>query len=282
MRAKPPSDAWMLLKSMVESDHSDIAREGARKEFDELTMIVGESAREYTTRAKGLAAAVRHHGVERTNEQLGNRILTGLPSHMHCVCEGFALKMIFSIAELEHVVIKAEELQRRPGASDGHALAAVSTKEGVGPAAGTALEAGMAMGAGTAAEDEVEVDMVDVVSGTEEIIPKRSHTIHIRYSNTSRRSSSHIIFTTNNSSSNTSCRSRSNSSSSFHSRRRRSNFYISSNKSSIYRSSYNTFHNSSSSNTFNRSSSNSTSREREIGLAKGVANPGTSHSGATP
>ena len=37
MRAKSPSDAWMLLKSMVESDDSAPGRESTRKEFDELS-----------------------------------------------------------------------------------------------------------------------------------------------------------------------------------------------------------------------------------------------------
>ena len=126
MRAKTPSDAWTLLKGMVESDDSDIACESAKKEFNNLKMIVGESAREYITRAKGLATTVRYQGTEVTERQLGNRILTGLPSHMRFVREGFALKLEFSVAELEHALIKAEELHEQPDASDGHAMAAVS------------------------------------------------------------------------------------------------------------------------------------------------------------
>jgi len=58
MRTKPPSEASTLLRSMVESGDSDIACESAKKEFNDLKMIVGESAREYITHAKGLAAAV--------------------------------------------------------------------------------------------------------------------------------------------------------------------------------------------------------------------------------
>ena len=64
-------------------------------------MIVGESAREYITRAKGLAAAVRYHGIDLMDEQLRNRVLTGLPPHMHFVREGFTIRMNFSIAKLE-------------------------------------------------------------------------------------------------------------------------------------------------------------------------------------
>ena len=92
MWAKSPSDAWSLLQCMVESDDSSTARESARKGFDELYMTVGEPAREYITRAKGLAAAVRYHGIDVTDEQLANRILTGLPSHMRFVREGLAIK----------------------------------------------------------------------------------------------------------------------------------------------------------------------------------------------
>ena len=46
MRAKSPSDTWTLLKGMVESDDSDIACESAKKEFNNLNIIVGDSARE--------------------------------------------------------------------------------------------------------------------------------------------------------------------------------------------------------------------------------------------
>ena len=82
MRAKSPSDAWKLLKSMVESDGSDTAQESAKREFNNLKMKAGESTREYVTRAKGLAAAVKYHGAEITEKQLANRILTGLPPRM--------------------------------------------------------------------------------------------------------------------------------------------------------------------------------------------------------
>lgn len=58
------------------------------------------------------------------DEELNNRILTGLPPHMHFVREGFAVRMKFSVVELKHALIKGEELQKRPGSSDGHALAA--------------------------------------------------------------------------------------------------------------------------------------------------------------
>ena len=51
-----PSDAWALLKSMVDSLDSATA-----KKFSQLAVIVGESARMYMARVEGLATAVRYH-----------------------------------------------------------------------------------------------------------------------------------------------------------------------------------------------------------------------------
>lgn len=83
MIATFPFDAWSLLQYMVGSGGSSTARESARKGFDELCMTVREPTGEYITRAKGLAAAVKYHGVDVTGDQLANRILTSLPPHMH-------------------------------------------------------------------------------------------------------------------------------------------------------------------------------------------------------
>jgi len=58
------------------------AQESAKREFNNSKMKAGESAGEYVTRAKGLAAAVKYHGAEITEKQLANRILTGLPPRM--------------------------------------------------------------------------------------------------------------------------------------------------------------------------------------------------------
>ena len=38
VRAKAPSEAWKILKSMVEDESSDRARELAKKQFEELSM----------------------------------------------------------------------------------------------------------------------------------------------------------------------------------------------------------------------------------------------------
>lgn len=46
--------------------------------------------------AKGLAAAVRYHGIDITEEQLGNLIQTGVPPYRHFVRKGFALRVKFT------------------------------------------------------------------------------------------------------------------------------------------------------------------------------------------
>lgn len=55
IKAKSPSEAWEVQNSLIEDEDSDQARDDAKKNFETLAMIVGESAREYVGRAKGLA-----------------------------------------------------------------------------------------------------------------------------------------------------------------------------------------------------------------------------------
>ena len=43
VRAKAPSEAWKILKSMVEDDSSDRAKEQAKKNFEGLSMDSAES-----------------------------------------------------------------------------------------------------------------------------------------------------------------------------------------------------------------------------------------------
>ena len=93
-----------------------------RKNYN-LKMISRESVREYLTRAKGLAAAVRYHGAEITEKQFASKILTVLPSCLSIVRDVHTMKMNYSLAEIEHAVIKTDEFNEQPDASDGHALA---------------------------------------------------------------------------------------------------------------------------------------------------------------
>jgi len=90
---------------VVGTDDSATARESERRDFDNLAVRVGRLARENSTRAKGLAAAVRYHGVDITEEQYVNLILTGVPPHMHFLREGFALRMEFTVVEPPSIIV---------------------------------------------------------------------------------------------------------------------------------------------------------------------------------
>ena len=52
LRAKAASSAWKILKSMVDDDRSERAREQAKKNFEGLSMDNSESMKEYIARAK--------------------------------------------------------------------------------------------------------------------------------------------------------------------------------------------------------------------------------------
>ena len=56
--AKAPSSAWKILKSMVDDDSSERAREQAKENFEGLSMNNAESMKEYIARAKSLALNV--------------------------------------------------------------------------------------------------------------------------------------------------------------------------------------------------------------------------------
>ena len=79
VRAKAPSKAWKILKSMIEDELSDGARELAKKQFKELSMNDDESMKEYIARAKSLALNVKYHDVEVTDQEVSRRVLNGLP-----------------------------------------------------------------------------------------------------------------------------------------------------------------------------------------------------------
>ena len=78
VRAKAPSEAWKILKSMVE-DESDRAREMAKTQFEELSMNDDEPMKAYISRAKSLAHNVKYHDIEVTDQKVSCRVLNGLP-----------------------------------------------------------------------------------------------------------------------------------------------------------------------------------------------------------
>ena len=79
VRAKAPSEAWKILKSMVEDESSDRARELAKKQFEELSMNDDESMKEYIARAKSLALNVKYHDIEVTDQEISRQVLNYLP-----------------------------------------------------------------------------------------------------------------------------------------------------------------------------------------------------------
>ena len=125
VRAKAPSEAWKILKSMVEDDNSDRAKEQAKKNFEGLSMDSAESMKEYIARAKSPALNVQYHDVEVTDQEISRRVLNGLPPPYAPEKRNFALKTDFSLAELEGGLVRVEELDRSSEGTDGnHALAA--------------------------------------------------------------------------------------------------------------------------------------------------------------
>ena len=125
VRAKAPSEAWKILKSMVEDDSSEKAKEQAKKNFEGLSMDSAESMKEYIARAKSLALNVQYHDVEVTDQEISRRVLNGLPPPYAPEKRNFALKPDFSLAKLEGGLVRVEELNRSSDGTDGnHALAA--------------------------------------------------------------------------------------------------------------------------------------------------------------
>ena len=90
--AKAPSEAWKILNSMVENDNSDIARELAKKQFEDLSMNDAESMKEYIARAKSLALNIKYHDIEVTEQEISRRVLNGLPPSYAPENINFALK----------------------------------------------------------------------------------------------------------------------------------------------------------------------------------------------
>ena len=125
VRAKAPSEAWKILKSMVEDESSERAKEQTKKNFEELSMNDDESMKEYIARAKSLALNVQYHDIEVTDQEISRRVLNGLPPSYAPEKRNFALKTDFSLAKLKGGLVRVEELNKSPDGTDGnHALAA--------------------------------------------------------------------------------------------------------------------------------------------------------------
>ena len=123
--AKAPSEAWNILKSMVEDDSSERAREQDKKQFEELSMDDAESKKDYIARAKSRALNVQYHDIEMSEQEISRRVLNGLSPSYAPEKRILALRTDCSLAELVGGLVRVEELNRSSdGTDDSHALAA--------------------------------------------------------------------------------------------------------------------------------------------------------------
>lgn len=83
------------------------------------SMLIGESIREYIARDKGLASAVKYHGIIVIKE-ICRLIRTGL--FLIFVRKGYAFRMEYNLAELEHALFNVEQLKKQHETTDGHVL----------------------------------------------------------------------------------------------------------------------------------------------------------------
>ena len=112
VRAKAPS------KAMDEDDSSEWAKEQAKKKIQGLSMDDAETMKEYIARAE-------YHDIELSEQEISRRVLNGLPPSYAPEKRNFALKIYFTLAELEGGLVRVEELNKSSDGTDGsHALAA--------------------------------------------------------------------------------------------------------------------------------------------------------------
>ena len=79
--AKAPSEAWNMLKHMVDDDNnSERAKEQVQLNFEELSIGNAESMKEYIARAKSIALNVKYHGIEVPEQEISLRGLNGVAS----------------------------------------------------------------------------------------------------------------------------------------------------------------------------------------------------------
>ena len=67
VRDKAPSEAWKILKSMVENSNSNRAKEQTKKNFEALSMDDPESMKKYIAHAKSLALNIKYYEIEVTD-----------------------------------------------------------------------------------------------------------------------------------------------------------------------------------------------------------------------
>ena len=73
--AKAPSEAWKILKKMVDDDNSERVHSQSVRD---VSVDNVECMKEYIAKAKSLALNVKYHGMEVTQQEIGRRVLDGL------------------------------------------------------------------------------------------------------------------------------------------------------------------------------------------------------------
>ena len=70
VQAKAPSESWKILKSIVEDDSSERAKEQAKKKIEGLSMDDADTMKEYIARAKSIALNVQYHDNEVSEQEI--------------------------------------------------------------------------------------------------------------------------------------------------------------------------------------------------------------------
>lgn len=76
------SEAWLILNNIVEDENRDIVNDNVMHNFQSLALMVGESAREYIAKAKGLGSTVQHNGVEVPDENISTYYFKVFPNYL--------------------------------------------------------------------------------------------------------------------------------------------------------------------------------------------------------
>ena len=90
----------------------------------------------YLSRAKSLALNIQYHDTEVTDPEISRRVLNGLPPAYAPEKQNFALRINFSLGDLEDSLVRVEELNRSSDGTDGSYVLAAGFKAKSGSQSG--------------------------------------------------------------------------------------------------------------------------------------------------
>ena len=96
---------------------SERAREEAKKNFEGLSMDNAELMKECIV--KFLDLNVHYHDIEVTEEEISRQVLNGLPPAYAPEKRNFALRIYFSLGDLDGGLVREVELNRSSDGTDG-------------------------------------------------------------------------------------------------------------------------------------------------------------------